>query len=156
MSNSACCNDFWCQLEKLLGFRAFLESPTSPQVGESDLEEVQTGAPLIGYKIHNQGYNSTFCGPYHPWDWFFLAWSLVTLPTFWSLVTLRYIFTYTFTIQINHSCRQIYHSHGMVVGGPETTPGRAVPGPTHSDPAGDLASGRRGEGAPGGCRTGGA
>ena len=39
-----------CQLERLLA-RQNLESP---KAGESCLEEVQNGAPLIGYKIYNQ------------------------------------------------------------------------------------------------------
>ena len=77
-------------------------------------------------------------------------WSLVTLSTFWSLVTLRY-YIYLYMYVGKYAIPIIW-----LWGGGETTPGRAVPGPNHSDPPGDLASGRRGEGAPGGCRTGGA
>ena len=60
-------------------------------------------------------------------------WSLVTLPTFWSLVTLRYIFTYIYHTKQPFMHRQIYHSHGMVVGGPETK-NQAGPYPCRTTP----------------------
>ena len=155
VSNSACCKEF-VPVVKCCSLGKIWNPPKSPKAGESCLEEVQNGAPLIVTRFTtkiNQGYNSTFCRPYHPWDSVYIQggrlWPYLPFGRLWpsGIIFTYYMYVGKYAIPI------IWLWGGVV----KQPPGRAVPGPNHSDPPGDLASGRRGEGErPAGAVKGGA